>query len=82
MEIVQFVILYTPPRSILIFENIKKNSNRHKNNNLNGHTNNKKTKRSTCKKISLIEDNINKFKNNKISRLDFVKIIAFEHQPI
>jgi hypothetical protein len=42
----------------------------------------KKPKGSTCKKITYIEDNIKQFKNNKISRFDFVKRMAFKHQPI
>ena len=45
-------------------------------------TQTRKQKLSTYKKLSFIEDNINKFKNNKIPRLDFVKIMAFKHHHI
>jgi hypothetical protein len=35
-----------------------------------------KKKRTTNNKIAFIAENINKFKNNQISRIDFVKIMA------
>jgi hypothetical protein len=38
-----------------------------------------KKKETTNKKIAFNEENINKFKNNQISRIDFVKIMVFKH---
>jgi hypothetical protein len=40
-----------------------------------------KKKGTTNNKIAFNEENINKFKNNQISRIDFEKIMAFKHQP-
>jgi hypothetical protein len=40
-----------------------------------------KKKRTVYNKIAFIEENINKFKNDLISRIDFVKIMDFKHQP-
>jgi hypothetical protein len=37
-------------------------------------------KKGNYNNIAFIEENINKFKNNQISRIDFVKIMAFKHQ--
>jgi hypothetical protein len=39
-----------------------------------------KKKGTTNNKIAFIEKNINKFKNNQISRIDFVKNMACKHQ--
>jgi hypothetical protein len=40
-----------------------------------------KKKGATNNKIAFIEGNINTFKNNQISKIDFLKIIVFKHQP-
>jgi hypothetical protein len=40
-----------------------------------------KKKGITNNKIAVIEENINKFKNNQILRIDFVKIMTFKHKP-
>jgi hypothetical protein len=59
-------IIYT------FLEIFKKNSNRHQKSNLNGHTT-RKPKKPTSNKMLFIEDNINEFQNNKISRLEKVR---------
>jgi len=77
------LLLYTHHPDI--FGNIKKNSNRHQNsspNTSNGHTNNEKTKKNFMQQNFIHRRQPNQFKNNKISRLNFVKRMAFKYQTI